>query len=295
MKKYFCLVILTLASLTLFSCSQKDREAETLATDSSAANYDGATLVLVNGEEITEADVETMINRTFSVGEQLSINEEVQQKVLESLIASKAMKQRVSTEMSAYELHELKQKVSAYEEELFIQEYMSRHVTPEPVTTAMVQQYYEEHPERFGGGKIKIFEMLTPDVALDEKQRDRLLASAQRIREAKNWQQLAQGFDNEFGLRYASAKANPNVLDKNTLRVVSGLSVDETSAFIFENQVPVIYRVTGEEVLTPKPLAEVSTEIRKMLAPVNLRKAVKKVTTEVIAEAKVEYPMQSDE
>jgi hypothetical protein len=47
--------------------------------------------------------------------------------------------------------------------------------------------------------------------------------------------------------------------------------------------------VTAEKKIPPRPLNEVSAQIRKMLLPVQLKKAVKQAADQVLATAKVEY------
>lgn len=275
--------------LAITACNRKSEESASEGEAINSVPHGGEVLARVNGEDITEADVAGMIDRTFSVAEQLSINADVERKVLESLVAARAMRQSVERDMTAREKFELEQKVKAYKEELYIKEYMNRHVSPEPVTTAMVKEYYESHPERFGGGVLKTFEMLKPKSALNEEQRDRLLASAAKINASEDWASLAMTLNNEIELAYLSTRATPEILTDELARVLSSLKAGETSGFVLENQAPVIYRVTKEETIPPKPLAEVSGEIRKMLAPLNLKKAVKRVTDEVVKQSNVEY------
>ena len=78
---------LLLAVLALAAC--KDAEVETAAPVAAETEAESLSEVLasVNGESITQDDVDFMISRTFSGSEQLFFNEEMQAKVLDSLIA----------------------------------------------------------------------------------------------------------------------------------------------------------------------------------------------------------------
>jgi len=110
-------------------------------------------LATVNGEAITQDDIDFMITRTFSGSEQLFFNDEMQAKILDSLIR----------------LSDIKNRTKAFEEELFVKEYLTEFATPEPVSSKMVQDYYQQYPEEFGGGESREFEMLATSAKPDFK------------------------------------------------------------------------------------------------------------------------------
>lgn len=60
-------------------------------------------------------------------------------------------------------------------------------------------------------------------------------------------------------------------------------------------KVPAVVRVTEVVTSKPKPLAQVRSDIRKQLAPVQLRKAIKKAAAEAMAGMEIQYQPSTGE
>lgn len=242
----------------------------------------------VNGENITEADIDFMMNRTFQKQDLTHIDQELRHKVLDSLIASRAMKQTLKKDLSADELDNINRAVKVYEEEVYVKEYLKNHVTPEPVSPEMVQAYYDKHSDEFGSEEIREFDMLKSAAVLDDSHRDKLLKNTALIRSASNWQAQAKSLQNDYGLQFVQSRSKAGLLDKSLEANLQQLKKGETSdVFYIAGQVYLL-RVTNIVTTPPKPLAEVSNDIRKKIAPMLLREAVKKASDNAIASAKVE-------
>jgi len=244
-------------------------------------------LAVVNGEDITEADVEFMIDRTFSNVDRMFDSAQLREKVLQSLVASKAMRQSMHKTLGSEELTEIKRKSDAYTEELYVKAYLTENATPEPVTTDMVNDYYSRNPEQFGGAEIKSIEILKAKTKLAEKQRESLLSSLPTIKQTKDWQNFAKA--SELGLSYLRVKVQPGLLDSALEIAAKKLDIGKTSDVIFIKGLPNVIRAIKTETVAPKPLSSVSGSIRKKLAALQLKKAVKKASDEVIKSATVEF------
>jgi PPIC-type PPIASE domain/SurA N-terminal domain len=238
----------------------------------------------VNGEKITESDVDFMLERTFSDQDLMQADSGLRSKVLQSLIASRAMKQKIIQEITAEEKNEIDQAVRAYEEELFVKTYLQKYISPAPVTAEMVKKYYEEHPQEFGGEIVREFELLKSSV-LNDEQRDALLASVNRIKNSKNW---SAGFP-EYGLQYQQGQAKSGLLDASIERAMISLKEGETSDALYIGNQIYLLRVKKIHQTPPKALANVGDEIRKKLAPMLLRESVKKATDDILNASKIEY------
>lgn len=243
----------------------------------------------VNGEAITEADIEFIISKTFSSAELMLANDTIKDKVLQSLIASRAMKHIMQKNMDSDELQILQQKVVAYEEELYIKAYLQTNAVPEPVTADMVKNWYQKNPQNFGGNTIKHFELLKTVSELSEKQRDELLSAINHIRENKNWQKNSKQWQTHYQLVYQQARAYAGLLNKSLQQALNMLSAGQTSDIILHEGDIYLLRVSRETRTPPRPLAQVSASIRKTLAPVQLKKAVKKASEEAIKQADITY------
>jgi PPIC-type PPIASE domain/SurA N-terminal domain len=250
-----------------------------------------ATVATVNGEIITEADVDFMLARTFSESDLAYADENLRKKVLESLVASKVMKQNFLKEITPEQKEEISRMVKAYEEELFVKNYLQQNIAPAPVTVEMVQEYYSQHPDEFGGEIIRDVEMLKTG-SLNDQQRDELLKELASLRSNKNWSSLTHTVQQKYSLEYQHALAKPGLLHPAVEQVLAQLKEGETSDLIYiDNQIYLV-RVIKIQQSPPKPLANVSDEIRKKLAPMMLREAVKNTTEEVLRSADIQYVTQ---
>lgn len=275
---------LLIAAIGLISACNEQTEGVT-----SSESVSSDVLVTVNGDGITEEDVDQAIQRTFSQADQLMLNDTVRKKVLESLIASKALKQKALLELSSDAVAEVEAQTRAYQEELLVKAYLQLTVVPAPVSTAMVERYYQENPQRFGGSTIKTFELLRMGEIPSEAERDAVLSELDQIRKTKSWKDSASVWQEKLGLVYQQAEAAPGLLEKPLASALATLSEGQTSDVVFIESVPHLLRVIDVRQLPPRPLSEVSSEIRKALAPMQMRQAVKAVSDEALADAEISY------
>lgn len=253
---------------------------------------DSPALAVVNGEVITVADVDFMLERMLQGQSSVQVDETLRKKILDSLIASRAMKQQVKSQMPAAAIERIAQTVRVHEEELFVNAYLQQFATPEPVTAEMVQKYYDEHAAEFGVASAREFEILRAPVAADEKARDRLLAAIPEITAATQWQSRAKEWQKNYNLQYQQGRSQAGLLHKELDQAINRLEPGQTSGIIYVDSELYVVRVTriGEAVV--RPLVEVSADIRKHLAAQVLRDAVKKASDEARAKAKIEIPEQ---
>lgn len=277
--KAWCMATLLLLS----ACNKETNTADSHNAESTSKT--GEVMATVNGEPITQADIDFMINRTFSGSEQLFFDDAMQAKVLDSLIASKAMQQKMLTTLSRDELKDIDNRARAYQEELYLKAYLQQFATPEPVSSKMVQEYYEQYPEEFGGGELRVFEMLSTNTKPSETQRDAILSAVDDIKASTDWRTFASS--GNLGLNYKRATMAPNLFDASIERAVRLLGTGESSDAVFIKGVPHIFRVLEIQDLPTRPLSEVSAAIRKKLAAMQLKKAVKAASDEAISQADV--------
>jgi hypothetical protein len=189
--------------------------------------------------------------------------------------------------LSTEDLAEIQRKTNAYKEELFVKEYLMQYAVPEPVTTKMVANYYNNNLQQFGGAIVKVVELLNTVRKPSEQQRDQFLSSVNAIKDSRDWKVYAKKESAQLGLVYSKAKVQPGLLDEALESIVQKLAVNEMSDVLFVKGVPTIVRVLDQQQLRAKPLAEVSPDIRKKLAPLQLKKAVRKASEEAVKEAEV--------
>lgn len=158
------------AGLLLTGCEGDSRQALV-----SAPVEPSATLATVDDSIITRDQLELTIERTLGDSAPLFASAEVERKILESLVSSRAMALLAERELSPSERAQLDLKAQAYREELLVRHYLEAHATPEPITTEQVADYYNRHPDEFGGGVERSFETISSSQVLEEPQRSELI------------------------------------------------------------------------------------------------------------------------
>jgi hypothetical protein len=279
-------MLLALAGLALMGCS-KDQDAQ---TDIPQA----VVLAKVNGEAITEEDLAFSLERTFNQMDMLNFTDELRQKVLDSLIASRAMKQLAIKELSADQIEKIENLTRAYQEELYVKEYLQAHVSPTPVTPEMVKKYYDEHPEEFGSTDIRDYEVLIAPANISDAMRDDLLQKVSAIRQVSDWSASAGKWGEQWGLQHQKGRSQKGLLNKILDQQINSLAKNDTSnAFYIDGQLHLV-RVTNLVKTPPKSLAEVSGDIRQRLAPLMLREAVKQASDDARDKVQVEVISQAE-
>ena len=274
-----CLVLLAL----LAACSEPSQEVD----GEGEANQEPNALAYVNGSPITVDEFEASRSRFNAPAFMLDAG--FDDTLLQSLISSRAMALLAQGEMDAGSADALELKVAAYREELLVKEYLKRHATPEPVTQSMVQKYYDENPDKFSGGKKVEFEYFTSSGGdLNETSRKRILDFIANTKKKDKWEGQLNA-EEGLPLFYRKARARVSVLNDPLKTLVKLTPKGEVSSVHIGEEI-VVVRVLGVEQLQARPLGEVSGEIRKRLAPMQLRKSVKQLSKVALQQVKVEYP-----
>jgi len=250
-------------------------------------------LATVDGTPVTRAQLELAIERTLGESAPLFANAEVERKILDSLVSGRAMARLAERDLSPAEREELELRTQAYREELLVRDYLKKHAEAQPVTTEMVAQYYQRHPEEFGGGVEKRFEIITTSGVLTEQARDPLirqlsdpkLATADWRARVESWR--ATGTPVEFRVGQARAE----LLEQPLRGLVESTPAGKVAPLSSSDGLMLV-RVTEEKRLPARPLAEVSGEIREKLAPLQLKQAVKQLGATALGSVKVEYSSQ---
>ncbi|TBV01910.1 hypothetical protein [Phytopseudomonas dryadis] len=249
-----------------------------------------ATLATVDGGSVTRAQLELAIERTLGESAPLFASEEVERKILDSLVASRAMALLAERELSASEKVQLELKVQAYREEMLVRHYLERNATPEPVSNERVADYYARHAEEFGGGVEKSFEIIASDRPLDDARRVELigLLSAE-VQASSDWQARVTRWRAEGKpLEYRSNRLKPELLEQPLRGLVESTAAGSVAPLYVKERL-LLVRVLEERRLPAQPLSQVSGQIREKLAPQALKQAVKSLSGKAIEAVEVQY------
>lgn len=264
----------------LVACSQSD-----IVDDASKI------LVRVNEEAITQEQLKNNINTLL--GKQaatVGLQQAEKKKILESMIVSRLLRQEAEKKLNDKEKLELQIKAAEFKEKLIVNSYLRANLSSASVSNQMIANYYNKHPEKFGAESIIKYELLTSSKKLDELNRDELLNVYSRHNKQTDLEELQKELSkNGFQLSFQRGRLIKGVLDKKIERTIGGLYPGEVSSLILQNGRPYIVKLIESKDVPPKPLSVVSNEIKKLLAPVVLKAAIKEQAAKFKKQAVIEY------
>ncbi len=279
---YILLIIFILAG-----CNEKE---EATKTASIVLPGDETILATVNGSPITEYELDQAIDKTIGAKNADKIGSDGRKKVLESLAASRAIALAFEKDMTPEQHEEIRKKTLAFREQLLVQKYIATNAKPQPVTQEMVTDYYKKYPERFGAKTEKVYEMISTGRNLRYKERDLLLKSLVKPESKKDWGKWVNELKaKKLPVFYKKGTAVKGLLHKDIETLIAGLGNGKTSKLRFIDERPYLVRITDTKKTPPRPLAEVGTQIRKALGPLQLKKVVRQISKDVMKSATVEY------
>lgn len=287
MKYRFCLLMLV--SLLLgFGC-QSEEKADVKVMRVTLEG-DAVILAKVMGTPITQYELEQVVLTTLGPEQGALLGDEGRRKVLESLVASRAMALASEKELEGEALEAVEKRVAVYREQLLVKKYLAAHADPQPVTAEMVKAYYEKNPERFGARTTVVYEMISTEKALEGDERGRVMEALKGKGEEPGWDKaVADLREQRLPVFYKKGRAVKGMMNPRLYSLIVSIQEGEASDLTFIEGTPYLVRVIQREEVPPRPLGEVSARIRKSLVPVQLKKDVKKVSEQVLGETTVEY------
>jgi predicted small lipoprotein YifL len=251
---------------------------------------DDKVLATVNGSAVSAYDLEQAVRTSLGPAAAGMLDATGKKSVLESLVAARAIAQVQQKALSPLDRAALDKQTAAYREQLLVKLYLAKNTAGEPVSQQMVEDYYRKHPEQFGAKTVKQYEAIAGSSALSDADRDKLLAALKGADQQKNWSAWSAKLKQKgLAVAYTSGNADPAILTADLRGQLDTLKAGDPANLSFAGSRVRLVRVTAQKKIAPRPLNEVSAQIRKMLLPVQLKKAVKQAADQVLATAKVQY------
>lgn len=258
--------------------------------DSRESGDNSKVVAIVNGEVITEMQLDASLESLFGKQQVVGLDEVARQKALEAMVSGRAISQRAFEEIDEKSLVAIEYKSKAYREKLLLGEYLKNHARPEPVSDAMVKDYYDSHLSEFGALTKKEFEMLVTVDKPSQVQRQEIVKHLNDAIQSSDWKRLADALRKKgFNIAYRSGDNSSEALDSKLLNVISSLNDKQTSQVTWLAGKPMVIRVLSVEEQNARPLYKVSADIRKKLLPVQLKQAIKQVSDEILADSEIEF------
>ena len=283
MKRLVCITLLFL----LAACEAEQQDVARQAAPAPAtAPVDVA--AEVNGEVITNAEVEQMALDMFGAYQAAAMDQAARQKLLDSMVSSLLLAQKSLAELPQAERARIENKTRRYRENLLVSEYLRLHMTPQPVTESMIQDYYDRNLPLFGAAEVRKYQLITTRRPLALDQRNAFLKKFAELKTETSLQVMQQKFQaSGFDTAYQTGVAEPGLLSTRLRQVIDNQTPGQLSDVHYIDEIP--YLILVDEVLQKqaKPLSQVRDSIRKTLAMAQLKETVKSLSESVKKQASI--------
>lgn len=251
---------------------------------------DDVVLAKVGGKPISQYDVDRLAQRTLGDLGGENVRRAAQGKLLEGLIQSRAIASAAEKELSPLEKLELERELASYREQLLVRRYVDKHAPPAPVTPQMIEDYYRNHPERFGGKTRRLCEVLGASRDLSSEERANVMKALRDADHQTDWKQWSESLSKKQHLPVSltSTADDDQLLVAKLGDLIRSLKPGAPSAVVIVSGRPYVARLTGEEKASPRPLAEVRGEIERLLAPAQLSTVLERVGRDARKQVEVE-------
>jgi len=248
---------------------------------------DDIILARVNDTTISQYDLDQSIQDMFDPETIRKIDKKEQNKILESLVKSRAIAHAFEKIMTPEDRAVVDKKVKSYREQLLVKMYLVRKTNPEPVTLKMVKDYYDAHPEKFGGKTIRVYEMIGSQKKITSSERDSFITVLKNADNHQNWKKWVQDLQQkQYSVFYRSGESL-EFLHKKLQEIIKSLKKDKPSQMAFVQDRLYLIRIASERNEPPRPLEEVSVEIRKSLVPMQLKKSIQKASQQIMEKTSI--------
>jgi hypothetical protein len=278
-------IILTLVIL-LTGC---DQATDTTITQPVENQLDPI-LALVGGSDINRSNYVAMLEK-LNVEELGVDKKQIKSKILKGIVRTRALALVAEKELSAAEKLQLNAQVDAYRDELLVKRYISHNIQPKPVTTDMVNDYYQNHIKDYVvEGKLRFEYMVTTSDQIDDNTMNQIITAYGAATGQKNWSQYAADLSNKgLPVQYQSVVAMQPTSINLTLRPhLEKMAVNQVSDLIYGDKI-YIAKLTQRNKDNVIPIHKVSAEIRRKLAPKQLKQALVQHIDNALHDVGVEY------
>ena len=290
---YRSLTAIAIASLSLSigACSSENDQDVQLTRESLAEKKSlrSAVLAEVNNTAITQTDLDLMIAKLMGENAQTVLPQSAKDNVLRSLVASEAMRQKLESTLSSSEKERLAAQARAYETELYVKEFLTRYSKPETITSAMVKDYYQQNLDQFRPAAVTRYEMLVSGTVLESEALDAFKQDLASLPANASLKMLAGKTYGGASLRFVVAESKENLLSNKQTAVLAASAIGNVTEPVITTTQTAAFKVLTRQTQPPASLDQVGDDIRKKLAPLQVKKAVEQATKTALTDANVIY------
>lgn len=298
-------VLATLFTFAVAACARHSPDADVVAR--------------VDGSTITRTQWLRAIDKAFATQHDAA-DDASRHKILESLVLNRVLARSAKSEQSADDRRQMQDDIDSYREQYLARWYLSRHAQAASVSEKSVHEYYEQHPDQFGGGEALRYELVLTVGALDGKPREDVITWLQSLLAksapvgvknehdeatprgalsrrpvvsggaSQDWSAaVAEAAGRGLPILLRSGEADDALLTPRLRAALASATPDSAPQLLFIDGRPYLLRAVGRVSRAPQPLAAVHQEIVEILVANHLKQSIAHMTPTLLDKAHVEY------
>ncbi|MBN2191196.1 MAG: peptidyl-prolyl cis-trans isomerase [Polyangiaceae bacterium] len=249
---------------------------------------DDEILAYVNGTPVSRYDVKLGIETTLGELGIRRLSAEAEAKMLRSVIEQRAIAMAAERELASGDLAAVDRRARSYREGLLVKAYLAQRSALPPLEEGAARRYYDAHPDRFGGGTRRVFELLATEREITPNERAAMETALRAAAEEPRWDEVERRLQADgLAVAYRRGELSPGVLEPEVTALVRQLRPGQVSELTQVRGRIYVVRVVEDRLSAPRPFEQVRAEIERSLRPAQYREALERVEREVMAEAKV--------
>ncbi len=262
-------------------CDQKPAQSDRLAEEPVLARVDKSLIL--------QSQFDVMLERLAATVPQQN-KAEISEKILQGIVRTRALADVSEQQLSDDEVKNLNARVKIYRDELLVESYIRRNIKAQPVSVEMVQQYYQSHLDEYKtSGKIHFEFLVTTARTLDDAALTRVMDAFSKAKNIDDWKSYAATLKQlQMPIEYNAVSMLPGSINQLLHAALGKLDDAQVSDLVFGDFVYVI-KLLKREPDRVKPLHEVSAEIRRKLAPQQLKNMLSEHIDKALQGKSVEY------
>ena len=275
------LTVIFVVLLFLAGCDRKSAVEQKSSSD--------PVLATVGDSAVRQSQFDAMVDRlTPQARDKLS--GQLKDTILKGLVRSRALAVVTQQQLGEAERLKIDAKVQLYKDELLAQAYVQKNIEPQPVTSEQVQKYYQAHKGEYTiPGKVSFEYLATTSKRLGDAELDQALKAFSSAKSEKDWKAYAAKLQKKkIPVEYQAATMAPTSIVKGLRSQVDKLKEGEVSDVIYGDVIYVV-KVIKRDPEVVKPINQVSVEIRKKLAPQQLKQVLSQHIDQALQKVDVKY------
>lgn len=283
MNKFTVFVIVIFSLFALQAC-KKDEEP---SSEKHQKNKSPVILATVGNSKIDQLQFMLLARKTWGEVNLDSISQEDKRKLLQSMIMLRSVSLKAQSELNKDEISIINEKAKAYKEELLVQTYLGKKVSPEIITQEMILDYYHNNKSAFGESVVRTYEMLSTKVDITDANKDSLETILSQAKNYKDWGEFINKSYAKDQLTLRQGKDNDRLVIPMIRNIVQQTNVgDHSQTFKFQKKLYII-KVIDQSNVVPKPVESVASEIRKILNAKRIKREIASMSKQIMQDAEI--------